>query len=154
MVFYSERNHDSSQNYEVLLSESVVFPVEKSTICHHFVLDSGLLFLNLHFDSYLKLSLRLTFALHSSTMISLPLSLTLPLFLTATLRPPPPSEDKLWLGPDIPSNLLSQHRVKRARVLQRKPLYAAAAVPWETWHTTAQGCHAGNHLKKKIPVLI
>ncbi|CAB1425064.1 unnamed protein product [Pleuronectes platessa] len=47
---------------------------------------------------------------------------------------PPPSEDKLWLGPDIPSNLLSQHRVKRARVLQRKPLCEPAVVSEETWH--------------------
>lgn len=52
-------------------------------------------------------------------------------------HPPPPythfslypSENKLWFGPDIPSNLQSQHRVKRARVLQRKLLYAKAAVP-------------------------
>lgn len=50
-----------------------------------------------------------------------------------------PSEDKLWLGSDIPSNLQSQHRVKRARVLQRKLLYATAAVPKrETGPSTEQ----------------
>lgn len=82
----------------------------------------------------------------------LSLSLTLHPFFsqpttTTTTTPPPPSEDKLWLGPDIPSNLLSQHRVKRARVLQRKPLCATVAVPEETWHTTAQGFHVVNALK-------
>lgn len=56
---------------------------------------------------------------------------------------PPPSEGKLWLGPDIPSNLLSQHRVKRARVLQRKILCAKAVVPEETWHTAAEENCAG-----------
>ena len=104
----------------------------------------------------------LTFALQPSTMISLPLSHTPPFSHRHSASPPPPppppppspSEDKLWLGPDIPSNLLSQHRVKRARVLQRKPLYATAAVPEETWHTTAQGCHAGNHLKKNKSINI
>lgn len=96
-----------------------------------FILESGLLFVNAHFGSYLHLSPLQWFP---------SLALTLTCFLTATLHPPPPSphtsrtrapphpplsEDKLWLGPDIPSNLLSQHRVKRARVLSEKaPLYA------------------------------
>lgn len=46
-----------------------------------------------------------------------------------------PSMNELWLGPDTPSNLKSQHRVKRARVLQRKPLYTATTAPKETLHT-------------------
>ncbi len=110
-----------------------------------------LLFLKL-LDSYLKLSLSdfCSPALYNDFSPTLSPTPSSSHRHTAPLAPPTsPSEDKLWLGPDIPSNLLSQHRVKRARVQQRKPLYATAAVPEETWHTTAQGCHAGNHSKKE-----
>lgn len=69
----------------------------------------------------------------SSLCFSPPVASLLPLF---------PSEDKLWLGPDIPSNLLSQQRVKRARVLRRKHLYMQQPAPSgdKTHHGTVLAC--------------
>ena len=122
-------------HWNVLYVMSVLYHLVPNSEIGHNMLSSSL-------TLWLQSFQCLIFVPWSSTMISLPLSFFSHYF-PASL-PPPPSEDKLWLGPDIPSNLLSQHRVKRARVLRRKPLYATTAVPEETWHTTAQGCHAGN----------